>query len=76
MILPAKEADDGLHRVSGRRGGDAGRAEIGDRRPGLAARLRGVEARKVVRYAALAVFTAALWQVAIRLSWALWAVTR
>lgn len=35
-----------------------------------------MEAAKVVRYAALAVFAAALWRAGIWLSWGLWAVTR
>ena len=76
MILTAKEADDGLHRVTGRCGGDKGRAEVGDSRPGLAARLRGVEAREALAWAALAVGGCALWRALIWLSWGLWAVTR
>lgn len=78
MIVPAGEggrhgiADGALDRIAravrGVPGGDGGlRAHEG---------VRGVEAAKVVRYAALAVFAAALWRAGIWLSWGLWAVTR
>lgn len=78
MIVPAGErgrhgvADGALGRfaraVRGVPGGDVGpRAHEG---------VRGVEAGKVVRYAALALLAAALWRAGIWLSWGLWAVTR
>lgn len=76
MILAAKEADDGLHRVTGRRVGDTGRAEGGHDRPGLAARLRGVEAERARAYALAVLGIGAFWWCAVHLSWWLWAVTR
>lgn len=78
MILAANEADDGLHRVAGRRGGAAGRRDRGDARPGVGARLRAVEvdARGAVRWALVLAGCWALVQLLIWLSWGLWAVTR
>ena len=76
MILIETEVPNVRQRVAGRRVCDTGRAEGGARRPGLAARLRGVEAQRARAYAIAAVAIPALWWVAVRLSWALWWVTR
>ena len=76
MILAARDADDGRRGVAGRRFGDTGRAEGGARRPGLAARLRAVEAERARAYALAVLGLAAFWWCAVHLSWWRWAVTR
>lgn len=76
MILTAKDADDGRRGVACRRVGDTRRAPVRGDRPGLAARLRGVEAQRARAYALAVLGIGAFWWCAVNLSWWLWAVTR